>query len=62
MVEQTLQPTSERKINYGQKEFLNSDDPLVDLMHLLRNVPTDTPEAKLNETTMLNSRGERVKY
>lgn len=46
----------------SEKETVKIENPIVELIQLLQSVPIDTPEAKLNETTMVNDLGERIKY
>ena len=47
----------------GEREQqTNPQQPLIDLMLLLQTVEIDTPESKLNETTMSDNKGNRIKY
>lgn len=45
-----------------EEENKKTQSPLVELIQLLKTVKTDTPEAKLNETTMKRADGVIVKY
>lgn len=62
MAEQT---TLQQTASFASKTERESDkiyDPLTEFMQLLQTVEIDTPEAELNETTMSNNNGERIKF
>jgi hypothetical protein len=62
--------TSTSKLKRASKRLLfarvssvsdnNSDDNLVDLIDELQKIETDTPLAKLNETTIADNNGDRI--
>jgi len=62
----TGQPTSLHTsyiLSNAKKEgFVSKISPIVELVQILQSVEMDGKEAEMNETTMVNALGERVKY
>ncbi|HXB13104.1 MAG TPA: hypothetical protein VNZ45_14045 [Bacteroidia bacterium] len=48
--------------NAKKEGYARKQNPIVELMRFLQSVEIDSEEAKMNETTMVNVYGERVKY
>ncbi len=47
---------------YQISQLVRSIDPLIELIQILNAVKTDTPEAELNEISMIDNNGRRIKY
>ncbi len=62
MAEYTLRPLASTQEQIREETRVKGESSFVELMSILQNVEIDTPEAKLNETTMIDNNGGRIKY